>query len=81
MLFKNVSNRMMQSEAQWGSYYANAHPHMNNRSTNRVEGTHAAMKQSIGTSKGKMGPVTDKIDHWYKTRVRSNINATLNRFS
>ncbi|KAI8378200.1 hypothetical protein EDC96DRAFT_540542 [Choanephora cucurbitarum] len=52
-----------------GSYYANKHPHMNNRSTNRVEGTHSAMKGYIGSSKGKLGPVTDKIDEWYKIRI------------
>ncbi|KAI8048030.1 uncharacterized protein B0P05DRAFT_592377 [Gilbertella persicaria] len=62
------AKNMIQSEVQWGSYYTNAHPHMNNRSINRVEGTHAVTKQSIGSSKGKMGPVTDKIAHWYKMR-------------
>ena len=61
---------MLKSEGQWGSYYAIAYPHMNNMSTNRVEATHAAMKQSIGSSEGKMGPVTD---HWYKMRVRLNM--------
>ena len=60
---------MIKVEVQWGSYYENKHPHMNIRSTNRVEGTHSAIKGYIGSSKGKLGPVTDKIDEWYKIGV------------
>lgn len=60
---------MLLEEEHWIGLYANKYLHMNNRSTNRVEGTHSAIKFHNKTFQGKMGPVTDKIDEWYKIRV------------
>ncbi|OBZ87760.1 hypothetical protein A0J61_04188 [Choanephora cucurbitarum] len=60
---------LLQKEEQWGSYYANAHPHMNERTTNRAKNIYALMKQKIGSSEGKIGPFADHIDHWYKEKI------------
>ncbi|PHZ07663.1 uncharacterized protein RHIMIDRAFT_274254 [Rhizopus microsporus ATCC 52813] len=32
----------------WVGYYANRYAHLGNRSTNRVEGAHAAIKTALG---------------------------------
>lgn len=60
----------------WVGYYANALMHMGNRTSNRVEGTHAAMKHHINTSSGRMGVVTDKIMTWVKERVSPYIKSS-----
>ncbi|CAO3656795.1 unnamed protein product [Mucor hiemalis] len=51
-------------------FHANKLPHMGNRSTNRVEGTHAIIKLHNGTSSGKLELVTTKITEWW--RIRAN---------
>lgn len=56
---------------KWTGFHANKLPHMGNRSSNRVETTHAKMKQHIQTSSGKMDLVTNKILEWWKIRVSS----------
>ncbi|OBZ81173.1 hypothetical protein A0J61_10778 [Choanephora cucurbitarum] len=52
---------MIKVEVQWGSDYADKHRHMNNRSINRLDGTRSAMKDYIGSSKGKLGPVIELV--------------------
>jgi hypothetical protein len=54
---------------KWTGFHANKLPHMGNRSTNRVEGTHASIKMHNGTSSGKLDLVTTKITEWWSIRV------------
>jgi hypothetical protein len=55
----------------WVGYYANKYPHMGNRTSNRAEGTHSAMKAALGkVSSGNLWTVTSKIDKWFRRRVR-----------
>lgn len=56
----------------WVGYYVNSLMHMGNRTSNRVEGTHAAIKSHSGTSSGRMAIVTEKIMTWVKKRVSPN---------
>lgn len=62
----------------WVGYYANNLMHMGNRTSNRVEGTHAAIKFHNGTSTGRMSVVTNKIMAWVKERV-SSYKSTANK--
>ncbi|CAO3683563.1 unnamed protein product [Rhizopus stolonifer] len=63
--------RMIDNEGEyWVGVHVNKYMHMNNRSSNRVEGTHAAQKFHLKSSVGKMALVTNKVDQWYKTRVK-----------
>lgn len=44
---------------------------MGNRTSNRAEGAHSAIKVALGNiSAGKISTVTDKIDVWYSKKVR-----------
>lgn len=62
---------MLREKERWVGCYANKHPHMGNRTSNRAEGTHAAMKTALGNvSSGGLWTVTGKIDMWYRRRVR-----------
>lgn len=58
----------------WVGYYVNNLMHMGNRTSNRVEGTHAAIKLHNGTS----SVVTNKIMAWVKERV-SSYKSTANK--
>lgn len=64
---------MLLEKEHWIGLYANKHMHMNNRTSNRAETTHAAMKFHLETSSGKLASVTAKIDQWF--RIRVNIHA------
>ena len=63
---------MMLKKQYWVGYYDNNFMHMGNRTSNRVESTHANIKRSNNTSSGSMAVVTEKIDLWIKKRVRSS---------
>lgn len=63
------SKRMMLSCHSWVGYYVNNYFHMGNRSTNRVERTHAAIKKNNRTSLGNLQLVTTTIIEWTKMRV------------
>jgi hypothetical protein len=54
---------------KWTGFHANKLPHMGNRSTNRVEGSHANIKLHNKTSSGKLELVTTKITEWWGIRV------------
>jgi hypothetical protein len=46
------------------------HPHLGNRSTNRVEGAHAGLKAILSHSGGNMDKAFESIDKWYRGMVR-----------
>lgn len=60
---------MMNKKQFWVGYYVNNLMHMGNRTSNRVEATHANIKRNNNTSSGSMAVVTDKINMWIKKRV------------
>ena len=60
---------MMSLREHWISVDVDKHLHIGCRTTNRVEGTHAAIQHYNRTSHGSVGSVTDKIDQWYQIRV------------
>lgn len=62
---------MLKKKEMWVGYYANNLMHMGNRTSNRVEGTHASIKSNNNTSSGRMAVVTEKIMNWVKKRVSS----------
>ena len=68
---------MMKKKQFWVGYYVNNLLHMGNRTSNRVEATHANIKRSNKTSSGSMAVVTDKINMWVKKRVRKAISGTI----
>jgi hypothetical protein len=61
---------MMKKKEFWVGYYVNSLMHMGNRSSNRVESTHANIKRNNQTSSGSMTIVTEKVNLWIKKRVR-----------
>ncbi|KAG2201556.1 hypothetical protein INT47_007433, partial [Mucor saturninus] len=61
-------HHMMVKKQFWVGYYVNNLMHMGNRTSNRVESTHANIKRSNNTSSGSMAVVTEKIDLWIKKR-------------
>jgi hypothetical protein len=61
---------MLQEREHWVGIYDSRYAHFGNRSTNRVEGAHAATKAALGKiSSGRISTVTAKIDHWYSAMV------------
>lgn len=64
---------MLENKERWVGYLVNKYPHMNNRSTNRVEGTHAAQKHYTRTSSGKIALVTEKLNQWERIRVSTQL--------
>jgi hypothetical protein len=61
---------MLREKERWVGFYANQHKHMGNRTSNRVEGAHSAIKSALGNnSSGKIASVTAKIDRWYCKKV------------
>lgn len=62
---------MLGEKEHWVGFYANKHMHLGNRTSNRAETTHSAIKTAIGNvSSGNMLTVTDKIDTWYRKMVK-----------
>lgn len=61
--------RMLKDAESWTAFHTYKLLHFGNRSTNRVEGSHAAIKHKVQSSSGTLKLVTDKIDQWYKKRV------------
>lgn len=61
--------RMMNFRHHWVGYYVNSYTHMGNRTSNRVESTHAAIKRNNRTSSGTLPLITTKILEWVKIRV------------
>ncbi|KAG2199368.1 hypothetical protein INT47_001550 [Mucor saturninus] len=64
-------HHMMVKKQFWVGYYANNLMHMGNRTSNKVEPTHANVKRSNNTSSGRMAVVTEEIDLWIKKSVRN----------
>jgi hypothetical protein len=60
---------MLEDQEHWAGVFANNYFHMKNRSTNRAEGTHAAMKSRNLSVRDKMATATEKIIEWYEIRV------------
>ena len=46
--------------------------HFGNNSTNRVEGAHAILKNSIQSSSGSLYSVFEQIDEYYRSKVCRN---------
>lgn len=60
----------MKKKEYWVGYYVNSLMHMDNRTFNRVESTHANIKRNNKTASRQMSTVTNKINQWIESRVR-----------
>ncbi|CEG67183.1 hypothetical protein RMATCC62417_03649 [Rhizopus microsporus] len=56
--------KILKDEAHWVAYHADKYLHLGNRSSNKVEGSHASLKIALGTFSGKLALVLHKIDLW-----------------
>ncbi|KAG2228525.1 hypothetical protein INT48_003049, partial [Thamnidium elegans] len=64
---KYFTEKMLSEKEHWVGFYANKLIHLGNRTSNRAETTHSAIKTGIeNVSSGNMLTVTDKIDTWYR---------------
>jgi hypothetical protein len=65
---------MLKEKEHWVGYYANKHKHFGNRTSNRAEGAHSAIKNALGkVSSGHISSVTDKLDTWYRKKVVTSL--------
>ncbi|KAI8076314.1 uncharacterized protein BX664DRAFT_50159 [Halteromyces radiatus] len=56
---------MMQVKEKWVGLYAGHVPHLGSRTTNRIEGAHAKLKQLVTHTNASMEIVFESIDRWY----------------
>lgn len=69
-MLSQLFSKFLKEKEHWAGYYANKYKHLGNRTSNRAESAHSAIKVAIGNiSSGNISTVTDKIDTWYQEKV------------
>jgi hypothetical protein len=70
ILYISSEHRKIDQEGfHWLGTYASRYMHFGNRTSNRAEGAHSALKNDLSVSSGNRRTVTEKMDRYYRKKV------------